>query len=277
MKSALPAVVLGAAALGAAALAVNQSTAQPKAAQAQEAQVEEADPHPAGWVLKWEDHFDAPAVNDELWDVKDRRMSWNDEKQYYLPEQVSIHDGNLRLTATNEPHDGRDYRSGLVWSDRQLRYGRVEVRAKIPTTKGIWPAIWLLPTDVDWPTGGEIDIMEHRGSIPTEVSSAYHWGDNAGEGHKYLSKRYDIGTDWPEGFHVYAVEWEPTEIRFYVDGENYFTVTDKEAPISSTPMNIILNTAVGGHFDGDPTEATVFPQHFDIDYVRVYEKAPNDE
>ncbi len=222
------------------------------------------------WTLDWQDEFDGEGINADLWDVQRRRNSFNNEKQFYLPEQVTQNDGNLRITATNEPFEGKAYRSGLVWSDRQIGLGRVEVRAKIPSTKGIWPAIWLLPTNVDWPTGGEIDIMEHRGSIPNEVSSAYHWGNNPGGPSNYVDHRYDIGVDWPDDYHTFAVEREATEIRYYVDGVEHFRVTDQMAPISTTPMNLILNTAVGGIFDGEPDGSTVWPQHFDIDYVRVY-------
>ena len=227
---------------------------------------------PEGWVLDWADEFDGPAIDAARWDVRTRADSFNNELQYYLPEQVSLLDGNLRITATDEPFAHRDYRSGLVESKTTLRYGRVEVRAKVPTGQGIWPAIWLLPIGTDWPTGGEIDIMEHGGSTPSVVSSAYHWGDTPGGPSSYVFHEHSTGELWPDAFHTYSVEWTPQSIRYFVDDVNHFTVTPDMAPISGTPMNLILNTAVGGWFDGDPDATTVFPQHFDIDSVRVYEK-----
>ena len=227
----------------------------------------------SGWNLKWADEFNAPTVNAATWDVRNRADSFNNELQYYLPDQVGVVSGNLRITATDQPYGGKPYRSGLVESKPTLRFGRVDVRAKIPTTKGIWPAIWLLPIDTAWPLGGEIDIMEHGGSRPNVVSSAYHWGDNPGGPSQHLSHELNTGTRWPDAYHTYSVEWTPTAVRYFVDGVNHFTVTDQQAPISRTPMNIILNTAVGGDFDGNPNARTVFPQTFDIDYVRVYDKA----
>ncbi len=231
---------------------------------------------PSGWTLTWQDEFDGDAVDTDKWEVLTRKNNFNNEKQYYLPEQASIVDGKLRITATDEPFDGRQYRSARLESWFEQAYGRFEVRARIPTTKGIWPAIWLLPRSKPWPHGGEIDIMEHKGSEPHVVSSAYHFA-NAQGNHQYVTQRYQTTENgspvvWPDGFHVYAVEWEPDELRFYVDDVMHYRVTGDDAPISSTPMSVVLNTAVGGHFDGDPDETTVFPQLFDIEYVRVYQK-----
>ncbi len=228
---------------------------------------------PAGWDLAWADDFNGAAVDADRWEVRTRADSFNNELQFYLPEQVSLLDGNLRITATDEPFAHRQYRSGLVESRTTLKFGRVEVRAKVPTGQGIWPAIWLLPKASAWPTGGEIDIMEHGGSNPFAVSSAYHWGDTPGGPSNYVVQQHSTGEAFPDAFHTYAVEWTPTAIRYFVDDVNHFTVTPDIAPISQTPMNLILNTAVGGWFDGDPDDTTVFPQHFDIDSVRVFEKA----
>ena len=230
----------------------------------------------AQWKLTWKDEFDNGNIDPTKWDVLTRKNNSNNELQHYLPDQVAIVDGKLRITSTDEPFDGKPYRSARLESKVAQAYGRFEIRAKIPTTKGIWPAIWLLPRFVPWPTGGEVDIMEHAGSQPTVVSSAYHWQNQQGN-HQYVFDTHtalDGGQPiiWPDGYHDYVVEWEPNEIRFYVDGVNHYTVTNAMAPISSTPMHVILNTAVGGNFDGNPDGTTVFPQLFDIEYVRVYEQ-----
>ncbi len=233
-------------------------------------------PDLAGWNLLWNDEFDGPTVDTAAWELLDRKNSFNNEKQYYLPEQISIDNGNLRITATNEPFDGKAYRSGRMWTWGEWSYGRFEARAKLPATQGMWPAFWLNPRGVNWPTGGEIDIMENRGSEPFQTSSAYHWGTSVG-GHQFVSSHYSATeggsqVNFHDSFHTYAVEWDPGVLRYFVDDNLHFTVSETNAPIHATPKSIILNLAVGGFFDGDPDATTVFPQHFDIDYVRVWER-----
>lgn len=229
------------------------------------------------WTLTFSDEFDGDEVDTTKWEVLTRKQSHNNEKEYYLPEQATVSDGILRITATDEPHDGQAYRSARLESWFTQAYGKFEVRAKVPTTKGHWPAIWLLPRTARWPHGGEIDIMEHGGSKPAQVSSAYHFANEDRE-HKYVHQAYtktdDDGAEvlWPNDFHVYSVIWTPEEIIFFVDHEEHYRVTQDMAPVSSTPMCVILNAAVGGWFDGDPDETTVFPQHLDVDYVRVYQR-----
>ncbi|MEO0515212.1 MAG: glycoside hydrolase family 16 protein [Planctomycetota bacterium] len=232
----------------------------------------------AQWELTWADEFDAPEINTTDWDVLTRRDSFNQELQYYVPEQASIAqtDGRsvLRITATDEPLDGKAYRSARLESNYTQAYGRFEVMGRIPTTKGIWPAAWLLPRDVAWPLGGEIDIMEHGGSRPNIVSSAYHWGTEPGV-NQFVFSEYDspINEAWANDFHEFAVEWDARAIRYFVDGVNHFTVTPDMAPISSSPMSVILNTAVGGFFDGNPDSTTQFTDNtFDVDYVRAYQQ-----
>ncbi|MGL4512525.1 MAG: family 16 glycosylhydrolase [Lacipirellulaceae bacterium] len=264
---------------------------------------------PRGYAPAWSDEFNGTAINNTVWENLTRRDSFNNELQYYLPAQAAIANTTdptggearrvLRITATNQPFDGKGYRSARLESrsssNSTVLFGRVEVLAKIPTTKGIWPAIWLFPNrDVPWPTGGEIDILEHKGSIPDEVSSAYHYNATAGSSsfrfHEHAATESNgQPTMWANDFHEYALEWDPHEIRFYVDGYNHFTVVSDTAPsgykpnegngsdtqrhvVPSTAMNVILNTAVGGWFDGNPDATTVFPQLFDIDYVRTFSR-----
>ncbi len=237
------------------------------------------------WKLAWAEEFNGTTINTNTWEVLTRQNSFNNEKQYYLPGQASVANGTLRIRADNTPFGGKLYRSARLESYSTFLFGRLEARAKIPTTKGIWPAIWMFPNrNVAWPLGGEIDIMEHGGSNPHRVSSAYHW-NNVPNTSQYRTDTYDanaitgLPVRWPDAFHTYAVEWEPQEVRFYVDGYNHFTVVDPSAPtgykpdaarltISSTPMNLVINTAVGGWFDGDPDASTAFPQVFEVDYVR---------
>lgn len=224
-----------------------------------------------GWELTWQDEFEGDALDAEKWEVLTRKKNHNRELQYYLPEHVAVADGHLVITATDEPFDGKNYRSGRVFSWFTQPYGRFEARAKVPTTKGIWPAIWMLPRGVKWPSGGEIDIMEHKGSAPNRIGSAYHYATDRGN-HTFQSgwHKPEPAVNYPDGFHTYAVEWDPGQIRFFVDGVNHFTM--KGLYVSEQPMGVLINTAVGGWYDGNPDETTVFPQTFHIDYVRIYRR-----
>ena len=235
-------------------------------------------PHLSGWDLAWNDEFDGTTVDGAAWEVLTRRDSFNNEKQYYLPEQVTVDNGRLSITANDVPLDGKLYRSGRLWTNEGWSYGRFEARAKLPATQGMWPAFWLVPRDSPWPTGGEIDIMENRGSEPTKTSSAYHWGESVAA-HDHVSQQFRIrdasgnAINFHDSYHTYAAEWEPGVIRFYVDNLLHYTVTEQDGPILTTPKSVVLNLAVGGHFGGDPDATTVFPQSFDIDYVRVWERS----
>jgi beta-glucanase (GH16 family) len=239
-------------------------------------------PDRAGWDLVWQDEFEIASVNTSEWNVINLKNSHNNELQYYRPQQASIVDGALRITATNQPFDGKQYRSARLESKDAFSYGRFEARIDLPTTQGMWPAFWLLPNGTQWPTGGEIDILENRGSQPNLVSSAYHFQRNPGPccgQHEYIYDEYapsvgGVPVNFHNGFHTYAVEWEPGVMRFYVDDFMHWQVSEAthNVPIFATAKNIILNLAVGGDFGGNPNGSTVFPQHMDIDYVRVWQR-----
>ncbi len=248
-------------------------------------QVVKAAPPPLpGWQVSWFDEFDGNQVNGGLWDVVFSTNPTNNSRQAYLPNQVSVGGGNLVITASNQPYAGLPYRSGQVTSKNQQQYGRWEVRAKLPTSRGMWPAIWLLPevSQYAWPSQGEIDFMENRGDEPHMTSSAFHWGTNPPYSHDFVysdQKAVHGGAlqNYHNSFHTYAVEWEPSQIRFYVDDVHHFTVYDADTGgflgQQSAGMELVLNTAVGGDFLDDPDGTTVWPQQFLIDYVHVYEPA----
>ena len=235
-----------------------------------------------GWQLVWQDEFDGDGVDTDNWEVLTRQNSFNNEKQYYVPEQATVVDGKLRITATNQPLANKAYRSARLESWQAFGPGRFEARIDLPTTQGMWPAFWLFPNSpsIPWPTGGEIDIMENRGSQPTIVSSAYHWpgpGQCGASNCRFQSYATLDGegsvVNFHNGFHVYAVEWDETQLRFYVDGHLHFVLNESgNLPIFETPKNIILNLAVGGIYDGDPDGTTVFPQVMEVDYVRVWQR-----
>ena len=236
-----------------------------------------------GWRLSFHDEFDGATLNTTYWEALDRQNSFNNEKQYYRPEQVAVVNGNLQITATNQPLGNKQYRSGLITSKALYGPGRFEARVDLPTTQGMWPAFWLNPNQVQWPLGGEVDILENRGSQPTLVSSAFHWQKDPGPccgAHNLVFENYTAMSggnpvNFHIGFHTYAAEWETNQIRFYVDDILHFTV-NKNSSMSdanfTTAKNIIVNLAVGGDFGGDPNGTTVFPQTMLVDYVRVWQR-----
>jgi beta-glucanase (GH16 family) len=231
-----------------------------------------------GWELIWNDEFDGTTLSTQNWEALDRRDSHNNEKQYYHPNQVTVAGGNLQITAIDTPRQGKAYQSGLITSNDLFGPGRFEARVDLPTSQGMWPAFWLNANDVSWPLGGEIDILENRGSQQNLVSSAYHWQTDPGpccDQHQYVFGVYFPSgpVDFHAGFHTYAAEWDERSISYYVDGNLYFTVTETPSrPIIETPKNIIVNLAVGGDFGGDPDGSTVWPQTMMVDYVRVWQR-----
>lgn len=237
------------------------------------------------WTQIWADEFDGTAVNATNW----RNLTWtnphNNERQAYVPSQASVANGLLTITATNQPYGGKQYRSARLESKYSKQYGRWEIRAKLPSTKGTWPAIWLLPNaeQYPWPSQGEIDIMENRGQQPTLTSAAFHYGPNW-ENHQYqydenTAARFGQPVNYHDGFHTYAVEWDAQKIRYFIDEVNWYTLydSDVDGTISqNAPMETILNVAVGGDFlggsDQQPDGSSVWPQTMQVDYVRVFER-----
>lgn len=238
---------------------------------------------PPGWRLAWQDDFDQ--FDAATWTKVDTNVPTNNSRQDYLPEQVTVENGSLVITAEDEPSRGLPYRSGQVISKSEQRLGRWEVRAKLPTSRGMWPAIWLLP-QVDrylWPSGGEIDILENRGDQPNLTSSAFHYGSRTPYLHQFVydEQQTAVGdslANYHDSFHTYAVDWTDNYLRFYVDGVNHYTVYDEDVggflSQNTAPMQLVINNAIGGAFLDDPDASTVWPQRMEIDWVRVYEPAP---
>jgi beta-glucanase (GH16 family) len=236
------------------------------------------------WHLVWSDEFNGAsgaAPDPAKWGYDTGGSGWgNNEKEYYTNSTRNAYQdgsGHLVIKAIKESHDGMPYTSARLQSTNKgdWKYGKFEVRAKLPTGKGLWPAIWLLPTDYAygaWPKSGEIDMMEQRGSDPLKVHGTIHFGVPW----KYIGSSTVLSD---AGYHTYAVEWDPDQIRWYVDGRLYQTRLASEwfssgggrpAPFDRR-FHFLLNVAVGGNFDGDPDGRTTFPQTMMIDYVRVYD------
>jgi beta-glucanase (GH16 family) len=184
------------------------------------------------------------------------------ELEYYSPSQLSFDEGNLRITTTNATANGYAYQSGIVTSLNRAKfsYGYFEMRAKLPKGKGIWPAFWLTNDSTL-----EIDAMELLGDAPGRVYCTYH--HNGSQVAQYVYNGGDLSTD----FHTYAVDWQPTFIRWYIDGA---LVGSYSGSVPSDPMWLCLNTAVGG-WAGSPDASTVFPVTYDVDYVHVFDSKPD--
>jgi len=251
-------------------------------------------PARAGFTLAWSDEFDQgdnSAPDPAKWKFEIGGNGWgNQELEYYSSrrENARMRRGNLEIIARKESYTGadgvqRDYTSArLITSGKfEQAYGRFEARIKIPYGQGVWPAFWLLGADdkqVGWPQCGEIDIMENIGREPGMVHGTIHGpGYSGGKG---IGGAYSVNAGrFADDFHIYAVEWEPEEIRFYVDDHLYTARRPSDLPAGTKwvydhPFYILLNFAVGGEWPGSPDATTKFPQVMLVDYVRVYKKSP---
>lgn len=195
------------------------------------------------------------------------------ELEWYQPQNVSVGDGLLHLTAKQEQvtdNAGRkyDYTSGMVTTTGKFNftYGYAEMRAKLTKGKGMWPAFWMLPADDTWPP--EIDVMEHLGHEPNRVHMGHHWQTPTGKQNAGTSY---VGPDYSADYHTFGVDWSPEALIFYVDGVETYRYTTA-ANISSKPFYLLANLAVGGEWPGSPDNATVFPQSVLVDYIRVWQR-----
>jgi len=259
------------------------------------------EPPRAGWVQVWNDEFDGPAgtrIDTTKWryDTADGCASsncgWgNNEKEYYSRDAANVAlngQGQLAIVARVAP-------AGLVSYYRACRYtsgkittrgrmeavpGRVEARIRLAAGQGLWPAFWMLGSDIGatgWPGSGELDIMENRGSAPATASSAVHGPGYSGNT-PFVHARTLTAGSYTSDFHTFAVEWDSLLIRYFIDDSLHYSVSRSDVAhyghwVFDQPFFVIVNQAVGGHFDGDPQSDAIFPATMLVDYVRVYRKA----
>lgn len=242
------------------------------------------------WQLVWADEFNGSGLDTSKWSYQTGTgtplIGWgNNELQFYTtrPTNVDVFDGHLWIVAQRENFGGMQYTSARIRTRNKgdWRYGRIEMRAKLPTGRGLWPAFWMLPTDEvfgGWPRSGEIDIMELVGHEPHRVHGTIHFG-NAWPQNQWQGSSFTLpqGT-FNDDFHTFWIEWEENQIRWHVDSTLYFVRVPSHLGAFNWPFNerfhIILNVAVGGNWPGSPDASTVFPQAMVVDYVRVYQRSP---
>jgi len=246
-----------------------------------------------GWVEVWRDDFDGPAnaaPDATHWNVEIRPSGQNEELDYDTDDRKNSFvdgDGHLVIRALKERYvDSSGVQSAQPFTSARLntqskveqQYGRFEARIKLPAGgKGVWPAFWLLGNDVHdtgWPSCGEVDILEMRGSRPTIIDSSLH-GPGYSGGNSYHHFYQLTNGSYGDAFHVFTFEWTPEGVRWLVDGNEFYSKSASSVArggqrwVYDHPFFIILNLAIGGIFDGDPDASTSFPQEMQVDYVSV--------
>jgi beta-glucanase (GH16 family) len=246
------------------------------------------------WVLAWSDEFeqaDGSLPDPKKWKFDVGGNGWgNHELEYYTNRAVnaSVQQGNLVIQARREDYAGDDHVARQYTSARlktqglfSQAYGRFVARIKIPQGPGIWPAFWLLGDDIErrgWPQCGEIDVMENIGKEPSTNHGSLHGPGYSGDRDFTAIFHMPGGPKFADDFHEFATEWEPGQLRFYVDGAQYATFQPSQLPagmkwVFDHPFFLLLNVAVGGDWPGPPDASTQFPQKMLVDYVRVYKAA----
>ena len=250
------------------------------------------------WIQVWSDEFDGAVgarIDSTKWryetadGCEEGICGWgNDEKEYYTDtsENIALNgEGQLMIVARRAPvgltcyYGPCRYTSAKVTTRGKMLVapGRVEARIKLPAGQGLWPAFWMLGHNspvTPWPECGELDVMENKGSEPTTTSSAMHGPGYSGAtpfAHAHSLARGTLSDD----FHIFAVEWDSLHVRFFVDDTAHYEITRDAVErfgksVLDQPYFLILNLAVGGHFDGDPQSGAIFPATMLVDYVRVY-------
>lgn len=244
------------------------------------------------WELVWYDEFEGDTLDTSKWSYQygtgasEGLTGWgNNELQYYTdrPENIFVADGKLHIVARAEQYGNRNYTSARIRTINQgdWTYGRFEIRARLPEGRGLWPAIWMMPTESvygTWAASGEIDIMELVGHEPDVVHGTLHyggrWPNNVHRGASYRLREGKFSDD----FHTFTLLWREGEMRWFVDGVYYQNQVnwwsdggDFPAPFDQQ-FHMILNVAVGGNWPGSPNQSTEFPQEMVVDYVRVYQQ-----
>ncbi len=243
-----------------------------------------------GYSLTWSDEFSGTEINDDNWGYDIGGSGWgNNELQYHTNRNAYLKEGLLVIRAQQEAYRGKNYTSSRLKTQgkQNFKYGRIDVRARLPEGAGIWPALWMLGkniTDVGWPKSGEIDIMEMVGGNSLQdkhpngdrtAHGTMHWNNNGLNGSYSpvnTGKSEILSTSLSEEFHVFSIQWDVNGIGWYIDDAQYSYKTINSTQPFREEFFFIMNIAVGGDWPGSPNSSTVFPQRMVIDYVRVFQK-----
>jgi beta-glucanase (GH16 family) len=229
--------------------------------------------------LVWEENFDGTDLNETIWNFEEGDgcpdlCGWgNNEKQIYTRTNHSLKNGLLTITAK--------YKDSVYTATRittknkfEFQYGKIETRAKLSVGKGVWPAFWLLGTNIDevgWPKCGEIDILEYVGREPNMVFTSVHTQKSYGNTINTMKTKID---SIEEGFHLYSAHWTKDKIEFFVDEKLVYRFSPEKKSDDIWPFDqpffIIINQAIGGNFGGPEVDDSIFPKEFIIDYIKVY-------
>ena len=220
------------------------------------------------YALVWSDEFNGTSVDTTKWHFETGGGGWgNNEQEYYQGKNATVANGNLLITVKKESVGGQPYTSTRMTTQNRVTqtYGRIEARIKMPVGLGMWPAFWMLGNNissVSWPTCGEIDIMEHI-NTDSLIHGSLHW--NGGN-----TSQATLST--PSAYHVYAVEWDAKQIRFFVDDVKYDIEPITNVSAFQLPFFLILNVAAGGNWPGQTIDDSKLPISMYVDYVRVYKQ-----
>ena len=239
----------------------------------------------SGYTMVWDDEFNHKHLNTNIWNRETGGNGWgNNELEYYTSSTNNsfLSSGNLIISARKEQHGGNDYTSARLTTqgNKSFTYGRIDIRAKLPVAQGMWPALWMLGSNISsnpWPASGEIDIMELIGKNPNEVHGSLHWKKTDGSEGNFTKTHTLSSGDYSQKFHVYSLVWSQDSLKVLVDNNVYAAASRQDIvqpnpyPFDN-PFFLIFNVAVGGNWPGPPTASTDFPQRMYVDYVRVFQK-----
>lgn len=225
------------------------------------------------YQLVWSDEFNGSSINTSVWNFETGGNGWgNNEQEYYQAANAAIENGNLVITAKKETVGSKPYTSSRMTTQgkKEFQYGKIEARIKLPVGQGLWPAFWMLGSNINtvsWPRSGETDIMEHI-NADSLIYGTLHWDNN---GHV---QKGDTLRSTPSDYHVYGVQWDASNIQFYVDSTVYgkIDITTNSTEEFHQPFFILLNLAVGGNWPGQTIDDKLIPAKMYVDWVRVYQK-----
>jgi beta-glucanase (GH16 family) len=235
------------------------------------------------WKLVWTEDFKGTKLDTTRWNYEvNDQGGGNNELQYYTARDTNVYvkGGLLHIRGLKEDYLTRHYTSARITTRHKadFTFGKMEIRAKIPTGRGMWPAIWMMPTDDKyggWPLSGEIDIMETKGQHPDTLYGTMHFGQKPPNNkYKGTVTTHEAPGGYGDGFHVYGIEWKKDTIAWFVDGRQFFETNSSMVTTAAYPFNerfhFILNLAIGGEFVGNPDDS-ILPKEFLVDYIKVWE------